>query len=253
MKNYYHGTSYYSAYRILKEGFRLLSGTGQYGVKGQGTYITDNLGYALFMGQQYSSSNSPNKPCIIQCEIMIEGPIMWSEKEYDLKVIKYLKKKFNKKIVDYNYSVSKFIPKNKNLTKKESINLINFWHEKHCKERQKQMKNNRWEFEKTKGDSSFIENTRKLLMFHGFSGWGQYTHEAWDSDEIVIFNPSQVKPKKVYEATGECNDEDSVFRNVKLGKEISILELKHGYEHEKQDLKYYDEKYGENLSADMYK
>ena len=253
MKKYYHGTSYYSAYRILKEGFRLLSGIGQYGVKGPGTYITDNLDYALFMGQSKGGVENPNKPCIIQCELRADGPIMWSEKKYDPKVIKYLKKEFNKKIVDFNYDISKLVPKNKHIARKEAINLVNFWHEKDCKEREKERRKSGWGNYKTKGDSSFIENTRYLLSSHGFSGWGQYTHDSWDSDEIVIFNPSHVVPVKVWEATGDWDKEELVFENVKLVKEIKPDELKAGYEYEKKDMKKYDDKYGENLSAEMYK
>lgn len=249
MKKYYHGTSYYSAYRILKEGFRSLSLYGQYGVKGSGIYITDSLRYALMMA--HSKTSVPeNKACIIECAIKLDGPILWSKKEYELKVIRYLKKEFSKKITEYNYDIKKIIPKNKNLTKKEAINLVNFWHEKESKKRLKQR--NEWFDEKQKGDSTFIENTRQLLSYHGFSGWGQYTHESWDSDEIVVFNPSNVIPLKVWSAEGSL-DKENLFEDAKLVRQLILDELKIGYEKEKEDMKKCDEKYGENLSADMYK
>lgn len=255
MKKYYHGTSYYSAYRILNEGFRLVSYFGGDGVKGTGIYITDNLDYAYDMGYCKSIPSSPNKTCLIECKIEIKNPIFWTKKEYDNKVIKYIKKEFDKRIVDYNHKISKFIPKNKKLTKNEVINLINYWEVQRNKVREKEIKKDRfgWWLGKEKGDSSYLENTRFLLQRYNFSGWGQYTHDCWDSDEIVIFNPSEVKPIKVFEGLGDFNRNDVFYKNVKLGKEINLDELKRGFEWEEEHIKECDKKWEDDSFSELYK
>ena len=257
MKQYYHGTSYYSAYRILNEGFRLIKYYGGGGVKGSGIYVTDNLDYAFDMARSkgWVNEGNPNKTCIIECDLKITQPIFWTKKEYDPKVIKYLKKEFDKRIIDSDYDISKFIPKNKKLTKKEVVNLVNFWGVQSEKEREKERakRNNSWRACKVKGDSSYLSNVRFLLSRYNYSSWGQYTHDCWDSDEIVVFNPSEVVPIKVYGVTGDWDKKELTYENSKLMGEVSLEDLKEGYEWEKNELKKDDEKWEENISSDMYK
>lgn len=257
MKTYYHGTSYYSAYRILSEGFRIVKYFGGGGVKGPGIYVTDNLDYAYDMarGKAWVLENRKNKPCMIKCELKHTSPIFWTDKEYDPKIINYLKKEFNKRIVDSNYDVKKFIPRNKHLTRTEVINLINYWAVQEQKERDKAYKNkpNTWAFYKERGDSSYLENVRHLLSRHGYAGWGQYTHDCWDSDEIVIFNPSEVIPVKVYNVEGDYDEEEHFYTSTKLGEEVSMDNLRLGYEEEFESLKKDDETYKENSIGEMYK
>ena len=94
MKKYYHGTSYYAAYRIFKEGFRSLKYMGGCEVKGRGTYVTDNLNYAYTMActKGMGGRKDKNKPCLLECELNLDNPILWVDGKYDEKVIKYLKK-----------------------------------------------------------------------------------------------------------------------------------------------------------------
>lgn len=260
MKIYYHGTSYYSAYRILKEGFRIVKYYGGgCAVKGKGIYVTDNLNYAYDMaiskGWNIKDKNYPNKACIIQCDLNITNPIFWTKKEYDNKVITYLKKEFSKNIVDYNQNINKFIPKNKKLTKSEVIHLVNYWHtnKQKAKDRFYKNKSNIWGPSKEKGDSCFLDNVRFLLSRYNFSGWGQYTHDCWDSDEIVIFNPSEVVPIKVYNVISDFDEKEFIYRNTKISEEAKISDLKKGYDYEVEYLKKEDEKYGENYFNEMYK
>jgi len=255
MKNYYHGTSYYSAYRILKEGFRLVNYFGRGGVKGEGIYVTDNLDYAYDMACSKGTPDTPNKPCLVQCEVKLANPIFWTKKEYDEKVIKYLKKEFDKRIVNRNYKVSKFIPKNKKLTKNEVINLVNYWGVQEEKEREKQRKKDptSWWDCKGKGNTSYMENARFLLQRYNFSGWGQYTHDCWDSDEIVIFNPSEIKGIKVFEGIGKYNKEDVSYDDVKLGKEIDLNELKEGHDWNEKHIKELDKKWKDDSYSELYK
>jgi len=258
MKTYYHGTSYYCAYRIFNEGFRIVRYFGGGGVKGSGIYVTDNVDYAFDMASNKAGweEKSPNKACFIECDLKLTNPIFWTKKEYDPSVIKYLKKEFNKKIDDWNYDVAKFIPRNKKLTRTEVINLINYWAVQRQKRGDRAAKKGgfwAWGWEKAKGDSCFLNNVRFLLSRHNFAGWGQYTHDAWDSDEIVVFNPSEVVPVKCFTGSGDWDKKEMEWHNVKIGKEIDLEELKKGYDHYAKELKEDDEKYGENLRTELYK
>lgn len=257
MKKYYHGTSYYSAYRIFKEGFRCLRYYGMQGVKGQGIYVTDNTSYAFEMAASKVnfSSDSKNKICIIECDLNLSNPIFWTDKQYDIKVIAYLRKEFSKKIEDPNYDINKIIPNNKQLTKNEVINLVNFWSVQESKKKDKKNKKgmNSYFKEKPKGDSTYVKNSRFLLSRHGYSAWGQYTHDCWDSDEICIFNPSEAVPKKCFNAEGQYNKDSWLADSVKLGSEVSETDLLNGFEAYVQEVKQDDIKWQENMSNDLYK
>lgn len=230
MKKYYHGTSYYCAYRILKEGFRSLRYFGCSGVKGDGIYVSDDLSYCEFMSRMGVGSPDgkldPNKSCMIECELKLDKPIFWVTGEYDEKVIKYLKKEFSKDIAKISQKTLKCIPSNKHLTRKELINLVNYWD---------QQRNKRW-----KKDEDFwyyVEICRKLLSKSGYAAWGEYTHREWDSDEIVVFNPSQVIPKKVYKVvTNKFNDDTWMYEDVKIGEEVPEEELQAGYDSHRRQI-----------------
>jgi len=251
MKKYYHGTSHYSAYRILNEGFRILKYYGSSGVKGTGIYVTDSLEYACDMASGKSSNE--NGSCFIECELKTTSPIFWTDKEYDPKVVKYLKKEFSKKIDNPDCDIKKNIPKNKKLTKKEVINLVNYWKIKEDKKTERLRNRKPYAWPSWKGDSSYLENVRFLLSRHNFSGWGQYTHDCWDSDEVVVFNPSEVVPTKVWGISSDYNEKSLFYENVKIGKELTLAELKIGYDFEKELMIKEDEKYDDNLATDMYK
>ena len=245
MKQYYHGTDYFAAYRILKEGVRRLQNRTGCAVKGDGTYITDDLDYAYSMAKFKSS---PNNLCIIECELSIDKPILWIDGNYDKKVIKYLKKEFSKNIVDYSKKIDKLIPKNKHLTKTEVINLVNYWDS---------LKKKYWdsgrESKLENGETYFAENCRKLISKLNYSGWGERTNHHWDSNEIVIFNSSHIRPIKYWSATAIENYDNWTFKNAKLTEEITEQELREGYEKEIEIIKKDADKWDESFYDNMYK
>ena len=60
-------------------------------------------------------------------------------------------------------------------------------------------------------------------------------------------------PIKVYGITGDWDKKELTYENSKLMGEVPVEDLKAGYEWEKNELKKDDEKWEENISADMYK
>ena len=256
MKKYYHGTALYNAHRIFKEGFRLLNYYGSYGVKGPGLYLTDNKSYCFTMASGKAGSyvdEQTNHPCFIECELQLSNPILWVYDKYDEKVISYLKKEFSKRIDDPNYDILRMLPNNKHLTKKEIVNLVNYWAVKVKKERVKAQRKGPFNDPKDRGTTNYIDNTRKLLRRHGYSGWGQYTHDEWDSDEVVIFNPSEVKPKKCIRVTGTWPSRDADYMNVKLGEEVSLEEMEEAYKLHEEQIVSTDPEYGEDDMRELYR
>jgi hypothetical protein len=220
---YYHGTAAYSAIQILYEGFRLKKNycdSGKYGTFKQGIYLTKSLNVADLYSHGY----------IFKCQIKQGTSILWLNDDYDKNIIKYLGKEFSKSIL--TGPISKAIPHNKNLTKKELIHLLNY---RFCKVNHKK----RRDFQKRmKIASSF----RQQLNLHKYDGVGETQEEAG----LVIFNPSFVKQTQLLNTVSEggktnlghfnaqqlanevekhCNDMVEYFDSQESSEEIQHLRL----------------------------
>jgi hypothetical protein len=168
---YYHGTTCYKAIQILYEGFRFkkaFSNFGRYGTFKQGIYLTKSLSVAGLFGSDY----------VFKCRLAKGVSVLWLDENYDQKIIDYLKREFSKHIL--TEPISKVIPKNKNLTRKELIHLLNYRFHKtrwgNRKDRQK------WRLN--------VSNFRQQLLFHKYDGVGETKKEVG----LIIFNPSLVEP-----------------------------------------------------------
>lgn len=172
---YYHGTSSSNALQILYEGFRLKNHCSSYNKTGtfkQGLYLTKTLSVATLFGHDY----------VFKCNLEKGVSVLWLDGNYDPTIITYLKKEFSKRII--TEPISKAIPHNKNLTKKELIHLLNY-----------RFSMASW---KTRKDAekwaANISSFRQQLMLHKYDGVGETEVEIG----VVIFNPSFVKPVELF-------------------------------------------------------
>jgi len=173
---YYHGTMDYKAIQILYEGFRLkkqYSDYGRYGTFKEGLYLSKSLEPAALFG--YTD-------IIFTCVLKMGISILKIDESYDKKVIDSLKREFGKDILTGD--LSKVIPRNKHLTRKELINLLNYrfaktvWHK--TKDIQK------WR--------SALSSVKQQLSLHKFDAIGMPDTEAG----VAVFNPTFVKPIAIY-------------------------------------------------------
>ena len=141
---------------------------------------------------------------------------------YDRKVIHYLKKEFGQELLDLGPHFYQAIPKNKQLTKIELITLCNYVFETSRKKR--------WQYalrSKKGKKAGYRQNWLRLSRLHeqvrrhGFDGIGDHSFKIWDSDQILVFNPSRVTPTSAHWLRA---DED--FTNFQISPTFSIEELK---------------------------
>ena len=111
---YYHGTIDYNAIQILYEGFRLkkkVSPYGRHGTFKQALYLTKSIDTAALFA--YGD-------IVFKCRLAGGLSVLKITERYDPKVIDTLKREFGKSILTGD--ISKAIPRNKHLTRKELIN-----------------------------------------------------------------------------------------------------------------------------------
>jgi hypothetical protein len=173
-REYFHGTHEDHALRIMYEGFNLRNCATRSCIYKQGIYLTKSLYTAASFG-----------PIVFKCHLAEGVSILWTKEHYDQKVIDSLRREFGKEIL--NEDISKVIPSNKHLNRKELINLLNYrlsrkdyWKEV----KRKTMPN--W--------GSSISSIRRQLQFHKYTAMGD-TESVWG---LVVFNPSFVKPIYTY-------------------------------------------------------
>ena len=168
---YYHGTAHYNAIQILYEGFRLRKYYSQSGTFKRAIYLTKSLSIVDFFGLKY----------VFKCRLKKGISVLWLDRNYDPKVIQYLKKEFSKSIL--TEPISKVIPRNKKLTKTELIHLLNY---RFSKARYWSKKNFRhW--------AANISSLREQLLLHKYDGVG----ELKSMEGLAIFNPSFVEPMEL--------------------------------------------------------
>lgn len=172
---YYHGTSSSNALQILYEGFRLKNHCSSYNKTGtfkQGLYLTKTLSVATLFGHDY----------VFKCNLEKGVSVLWLDGNYDPTIINYLKREFSKSIL--TEPISKTIPHNKNMTKKELIHLLNYRFNKASWKTRKEAE--KW--------AANISSFRQQLMLHKYDGVGETEEEVG----VVIFNPSFVKPIELF-------------------------------------------------------
>ena len=120
---------------------------------------------------------------IFKCRLSDKVSILRIDEKYDKKVIDYLRREFGREILTSD--VSKAMPSNKHLTKKELINLLNY---RFNKDFWRQNRKGEW-------CSEISPSVRHQLKLHKFDAIGNAENMAG----IAIFNPAFVKPLKMFQ------------------------------------------------------
>lgn len=187
--SFYHVTAARNAPKILTGGFHLDAeqedGFGS--AKGRGVYCAQKVEsaanwYTCGYGQRI----------VLECRIRAGVRICWVDAGYDKKVINRLRKEFGKDILKSPHSFKKYRPRNKQFQKDEVIALVNyFFHERH-KRCPLNGKDRNWRNYRREWWKNNFPYLREELLRHNYDGIGDRSFEYWDSDEIVLFNPSDI-------------------------------------------------------------
>jgi len=183
-KIYCHGTDDRLAYAIMTQGFKI--GELRHGwVLGRGLYIAQQLDSVVFWSHDIT----------ITCQLQKGTRILWLHEGYDPKVIRSLEKEFGRELLELGPDFQKTIPSNKKLTKSELITLCNYIFEtrrdKRWRMAWKPYKGKKAKYWDAWSRLSLLHNQVRL---HHFDGLGDRTYQEWDSDQLLIFNPSRVVP-----------------------------------------------------------
>jgi hypothetical protein len=196
-KIYYHGTETRRAYAIMTQGFKV--GEIMHGrLLGRGLYITQRLESARFWAHNI----------VFRCRLAAGTRILWIHEEYDRKVLRFLRREFGRELLSSGPDFHRAIPANKHLTTGELIALCNYLFAQRRKARDKFI----WP-RKEKRAQAYYALWEDLSALHaqvrqqGYDALGNRTYADWDSDEILVFNPSQVTPLTAHRLTWE-EDED---------------------------------------------
>ena len=197
---YYHGTSDYKAIQILYEGFQLKKkycNWGKDGVFKEGIYLTKSINIAVMFA---------NGDIVFKCRLSDKISILRIDEKYDNKIIGSLKREFGRNILTGD--ISKTIPANKHLTKKELINLLNYRFYKGF-----------WR-QNSKGEwcSEISPSIRHQLKLHKYDAIG----EPQDEYGIAVFNPFHVKPTTMFHT--EYKGQKPFLKKFDKNKFVSDLE-----------------------------
>jgi hypothetical protein len=127
--------------------------------------------------------------------------------KYDPKVIDYLKREFGKDLLTKD--ISKSIPRNKHLTRKELINLLNY---RYC-----QM--GKWKAKDSEKWFATVTSVRQQLVLHKYDAIGEPIKEVG----IAVFNPSHVKPTDIYHVH---RGSDHKYHLIPFDKKKFVAQLK---------------------------
>ena len=183
-KIYYHGTDDRLAYAIMSQGFRI--GQKRHGwMLGRGLYIAQQLDSVVFWSHDIT----------ITCRLQKGTRILWLHEGYDPQVIRRLEREFGRELLELGPDFQKAIPSNKKLTKSELIALCNYIFETRSEKRWRML----WKSYKGKkakywGAWGRLSLLHEQVRRHQFDGLGDRTYQEWDSDQLLIFNPSRVIP-----------------------------------------------------------
>jgi hypothetical protein len=187
---FFHGTSRRAARKILKEGFRDWSWTAKNpdlrhlfkrgivrwlhgGHFGRGTYVTKNWRTGLFFG-----------PVLFRVSVQPGTRILRLDVPPDDKVVGSLRREFGEEIL--TQPPWKVLPRNKQLTLKEAIQLARY----HFDRKQKSCS---WDKPRSAMHEERMLDFRKTLVRYGIQGWG----DPSSLGGIVIFATDRIQVTEV--------------------------------------------------------
>lgn len=182
---YFHGTWAGYGQAILTRGFEL-GHEGRGNLLGRGVYLAPTLAAAAL----WSPSDF-----IITCALAPGTRILWIEETYDQRVIRYLEREFGRDLIELGPHFHKAIPHNKRLTQTELIHLCGYI----VHRLRRGLDRNIFRARKGK-NSAYFDSWLQLSRLHGqlkhrgYDALGDRSHSAWDSEEILVFDPARVRP-----------------------------------------------------------
>ena len=227
MAIYYHGTEARHLYSIMTKGFKL--GETRHGrVNGNGLYVATKAETATYYAPR---SYVSNKSYAIKCQLEEGTRILWKDLDYCRKTLKYLQREFSRNIISFDFW--KYIPKNKHLTPMELSVLLSHLDA---------MRYIRWSSNFSYGKRERMEDKRyknlsrlgKIIRSYGYDGLGDRTNTHWDSDEIVLFNPSRVIALSAHSLDIDW-DNDGEPTNVHFSAPMSLEEIEDISKKDQQD------------------
>lgn len=177
---YFHGTWNHAAYAIMTRGFEL--GHDGFGnMRGRGVYIAQNLS---------SAAHWTYDDMVIRCRLAPGTRILWMDGHYDQHVIDSLRREFGRELLELGPHFSKAIPHNKQLTRQELIHLTSYilMHPR----RMRGWRGNKGKNARYFGTWIRLSRLHEQLKRQGYDALGDRSFAYWDSDEVVVFNPSRV-------------------------------------------------------------
>lgn len=199
---YYHGTDTRLAYAIMTQGFKI--GEIEHGrLLGRGLYITQRLQSARFWSYHI----------VMQCRLAPGTRILWINEAYDRRTLRALRREFGRELLSHGPNFHQAVPANKHLTSQELITLCNYLFAVRRRQRDKYV----WPRKEKKARAyEMLWDDLSALQAHvrrlGYDALGNRTFQEWDSDEILVFNPSRVTPITAHLLTWEidANENDVV-------------------------------------------
>ncbi len=209
---YYHGTWTGYGYSIMTRGFEL-GHEGHGHVLGRGVYVAQELASAALWTWDF----------VIVCSLAPGTRILWIDGDYDQRVIDRLRREFGKELLELGPNFSRVIPHNKQLTQAELIELINFVL------MQRRYKRYRGWRRPVKGKRAAyfgvwmrLNRLHQYVRRYGYDAVGDRSYYDWDSDEILVYNPTRVLPLSAHWLHRSGEDWDETFA---LSEAIPLDEL----------------------------
>jgi hypothetical protein len=234
-KTYYHGTNPRNLYGIITQGFKLLGEESHGRVHGAGLYIATKPETAAYWADQAFVHRAHYA---IKCQVQEGTRVLWKETDYDKKVIRSLEKEFGKGI-SRNYDFWKLIPHNKQLTTKELRALVT--HLDYA------IGYAGWGTKKTGRESdkkyAHLKRFSRLLRQYGYDALGDRTESCWDSDEILVYNPSRVIPVSVHRLNVVWERDKWEPTSVDYSHPLPLDEIKKISEEEEADWQKWEAEY----------
>ena len=197
---YYHGTWAGYGYSIMTRGFEL-------GHEGRGHL----LGRGVYLATRVESAALWYFGLIFRCALQPGTRILWFDDDYDRRIINSLRREFGQELLDLGPQFHKAIPDNKRLTQTELIHLCSYIFMQGRRKRSKFYTPRKGARRRYFDAWLQLSRLHEQVKRYGFDGVGDRSNLYWDSDELLIYNPSRVIPLSAHRLLREGDDWDETF------------------------------------------
>lgn len=210
---YYHGTDTRLAHAIMTQGFKI--GEIEHGrLLGRGLYITQRLESARFWSSHI----------VMRCRLAAGTRILWIHEAYDRRVLRSLQREYGRELLARGPHFRQAIPRNKHLTSQELITLCNYLFATRRRLRDRSL----WPRNARKAQAYMalwddLSALHTQVRRHGYDALGNRTFQEWDSDEILVFNPSRVTPVTAHQLFWEVDTAENDIVTISDSIDLDML------------------------------